>query len=139
MVLETFFFFFCFLSSILQVKHSRTSSPSSYERDFHDLVDVYARNRKRTISEKRNNVMVPELEDAYDSSSSCASGDISATDVDGEVHLAKENGSVASKGKQMTVEYLEDDFDESTIVDDWDGTLSFHTCLSIFYCYNLII
>lgn len=83
--------------------------------------------------------MSPELEDAYDSSSSCASGDISATDVDGEVHLAKENGSVASKGKQMTVEYLEDDFDESTIVDDWDGTLSFHTCLSIFYCYNLII
>jgi len=41
---------------------------------------------------------------------------------DDEVYSVKENGPIASKGKEMSVEYLENDVDIFQGVDDWDGT-----------------
>lgn len=40
---------------------------------------------------------------------------------DDEVYSMKENGSIGSKGKEMSVEYLENDVDIFQGVDDWDG------------------
>ena len=48
---------------------------------------------------------------------------------DDEVYSVKENGSIASKGKEMSVEYLENDVDIFQGVDDWDG-------MSLFLFFN---
>lgn len=42
-------------------------------------------------------------------------------DID-EPYSMKENGSTAMKGKEMSIEYLENDVDVFHGVDDWDGT-----------------
>ncbi|KAK9292683.1 hypothetical protein L1049_020662 [Liquidambar formosana] len=117
------------------VKHSRTSSPSSYEKDFRELIDTYI--KKRVIGRKKQNITSKVTDNASDNSSSTADGSISDADrmsvsdvdndeddyVDGnddEVDSMKENGSSTSKEKQMSVEYLEDDVDVFQSVDDWD-------------------
>ncbi|XP_059438054.1 ATP-dependent DNA helicase Q-like SIM [Corylus avellana] len=114
------------------VKHSRTSSPSSYEKDFRELIDIYV--RKRKSAGKKQTVISQELDDASDGSEN---GSISEADRsspndldniedsysgsdDEEVYAVKENGSIASKGKEMSVEYLENDVDIFQGVDDWD-------------------
>lgn len=118
----------------LQVKHSRTSSPSSYEKDFRELIDIYV--RKRKSGDKKQTVISQELDDESDGSDSDSISEadrISPTDLnniedsysgrdDDEVYSVKENGSIASKGKEMSVEYLENDVDIFQGVDDWDGT-----------------
>lgn len=52
---------------------------------------------------------------------------------DEEVYAVKENGSIASKGKEMSVEYLENDVDIFQGVDDWDGM-----SLLVFFFFNKI-
>uniref|UniRef100_A0A5B6ZVB9 ATP-dependent DNA helicase n=2 Tax=Davidia involucrata TaxID=16924 RepID=A0A5B6ZVB9_DAVIN len=117
------------------VKHSRTSSPSSYEKDFSELIDTYVRKKKSV--EKKHKMISPDLEDASGNSSSTSNGSISEADEmsqgdvdniedgvssenDDEASPAKEDGSTASKEKKMSVEYLEDECDLFQDVDDLD-------------------
>lgn len=123
-----------FTCCYLQVKHSRTSSQSSYEKDFRELIDIYI--RKRKTRDKKQTIMAQEVDDVSDVSDHASLSEADETspndldDVedscsdrnDGEVYSTKENGSTASTGKEMSVEYLENDVDIFEGVDDWDGT-----------------
>lgn len=108
------------------VKHSRTSSPSSYAKDFQELVQVYS--NKRTASERRQFLGKEDLENASGHSSSTttdSSGmyNMEDDDLDGEDHEANSLNKIgpnASKEKQLSVEYLEDDFDDIQTADDFD-------------------
>ncbi|XP_041022267.1 ATP-dependent DNA helicase Q-like SIM isoform X2 [Juglans microcarpa x Juglans regia] len=123
-----------FFRSNLQfsVKHSRTSSPSSYGKDFCELIDIYV--RKRETGYKKQIIMSQELGGASDGPDiSCiykadgiSRNDLNHTedsnsdrDID-EPYSMKENGSTAMKGKEMSIEYLENDVDVFHGVDDWD-------------------
>ncbi|KAL0005982.1 hypothetical protein SO802_013543 [Lithocarpus litseifolius] len=100
------------------VKHSRTSSPSSYAKDFSELIDIYV--RKRKTGEKKETIISEELDDtSYGSDSYEIEDSYAGGDVD-EVDSTEENGLTASKGKEMSVEYLENDVDVFQSVDDWD-------------------
>lgn len=61
-------------------------------------------------------------------------------DID-EPYSMKENGSTAMKGKEMSIEYLENDVDVFHGVDDWDGTdlLLFFHCLVFFFTTVLLL
>lgn len=114
------------------VKHS-TCSFFSYENDFCELVELYssktaARNRKqgfqwpslKGVSGCSSNTTNSSMSEA---SSACASDEDDDTfDVNGETHSTSEDGSQALKGKELTAEYLEDDFDDLQTVDDFDVT-----------------
>lgn len=114
------------------VKHCRTSSPSSYGKNLSHLIGIYA--GKKKSNEKKWSSIAEELDDCSDSSAdnSISDGDVSSPndmnrieddccDVDGdELNLTKENGSTASREKEMSIEYLENDVDVFHIVDDWD-------------------
>lgn len=118
------------------MKHSRTSSPSSYDKDFKELIKIYAFSRK----EKRNRPtkILDDIED--NSHSSCRAVDSSFSDadealesdfsnsedecVDGDdidASVANENPCIPSEGCRLTVEYLEDEVDIHHGVDDLDG------------------
>ncbi|XP_058002817.1 ATP-dependent DNA helicase Q-like SIM isoform X2 [Hevea brasiliensis] len=101
-------------TATIQVKHSRTSSSTSYKKDFCQLIDIYARkrkngNKKQTISN-------------CSGSSISEADECSDVDDDDEVHLTKEDGSTASglERKELSVEYLENEVDDFQSVDDWD-------------------
>ncbi|KAA8545162.1 hypothetical protein F0562_019949 [Nyssa sinensis] len=117
------------------VKHSRTSSPSSYEKDFRELIDINTRKKKSV--EKRDKMIAQDLDDASGNSSSTSNGSIfeademsqgdvdniedgASSENDDNVRSAKENGSTASKEKKMSVEYLEDECDLFQDVNDLD-------------------
>lgn len=114
------------------VKHCRTSSPSSYGKNLSHLIGIYA--GKKKSNEKKWNSIAEELDDCSDSSAdnSISDGDVSSPndmnrieddccDVDDdELNLTKENGSTASREKEMSIEYLENDVDVFNTVDDWD-------------------
>ncbi|KAL7227532.1 hypothetical protein ACSBR1_022397 [Camellia fascicularis] len=61
-----------------KVKHSRTSSPSSYEKDFCELVDIYT--RKKRPDKKKHNVMLQDLEHDSDSSSNTSNDSVFEAD-----------------------------------------------------------
>ncbi|KAJ9681906.1 hypothetical protein PVL29_018003 [Vitis rotundifolia] len=116
------------------VKHSRTSSPSSYEKDLSELIDVYTKSK---VGEKKQKIFSQDLDDASDDSTSSADRSLSEADRmspsdvenngdgysgenDDEANSSQENGSAASKQRQMSVEYLENEVDLFQSVDDWD-------------------
>lgn len=118
------------------MKHSRTSSPSSYDKDFKELIKIYAFSRK----EKRNRPtkILNDVEDNSHSSCMAADGSLSDVDealesdcstsedecIDGDdidASVANENSCIPSEGCQLTVEYLEDEVDIHHSVDDLDG------------------
>ncbi|CAL5391610.1 unnamed protein product [Camellia sinensis] len=118
-----------------QVKHSRTSSPSSYEMDFCELVDIYT--RKKRPDKKKHNVMLQDLEHDSDSSSNTSNDSVfeadrmspsfldnivddSFSENDDDVSSSKANQSTASNEKKLSVEYLEDECDLLMGVDDLD-------------------
>lgn len=106
----------------LQLKHSRTSSSSSYREDFQQLIDIYGK-KKKTNWMKQTTLMKQtrspqEVEEQSDSSF----GSVSASDDDDEVKSIEEHVSTASRGREMTVEYLESEADIFQNADDWDGT-----------------
>lgn len=121
----------------MQVKHSRTSSPASYQKDFCQLIDFYV--RKGTASEKKKTVIFPDLDDQSDSSSTCSTSGADRTSPiydleDGDID-ANNDKITSTREKEMSVEYLENDVDIFRSVDDWDGTIlsfalsiSFHGC-----------
>ncbi|XP_059648491.1 ATP-dependent DNA helicase Q-like SIM [Cornus florida] len=112
------------------VKHSRTSSPSSYEKDFCELIDVYT--RKEKSYKKKQNMISQDQGDASDNSTSNLYGSIYEADhgdsiendpsfgSDDEVSFRKGSCSTSSKEKEMSVEYLEDECDLFQGVDDLD-------------------
>ncbi|KAK3200246.1 hypothetical protein Dsin_023661 [Dipteronia sinensis] len=112
------------------VKHSITSSPASYKKDFCQLIDIYI--RKGKTSEKEKTSVLQELDDQSDSSASIGiSGpdrispnynieDGNIDEDDDEVNSTMENVPNASWEEEMSVEYLENDVDVCQNVDDWD-------------------
>ena len=97
--------------------------------DFCELIDKYV--RKRKTGDKKQTIISEEFDDTSCGSDNCSISeandlnDIEDSYTDGdvdEVNSTKENGSIASKGKKMSVEYLENDVDVFQSVDDWDGT-----------------
>ncbi|KAK9136923.1 hypothetical protein Sjap_007517 [Stephania japonica] len=111
------------------VKHSITSSPSSYEKDFSGLIDSYAKNK---LSNKKEHCSISYgSDDEYDSDSSLNEdgmplsnerkvGDFDSNGNDAEINSADENGVGTSEERQLTVEYLEDELDCIKNVDDFD-------------------
>ncbi|XP_048226180.1 ATP-dependent DNA helicase Q-like SIM isoform X2 [Ricinus communis] len=114
------------------VKHSRTSSPSSYEKDFRKLIDIYVRKRNagtktqrmfsKVVNDCSGNAADQSLseEDVFSSSGMISTEDECSDVDDDEVTLTKENGSTASEGKRLSIDYLENDVDIFQNVDDWD-------------------
>lgn len=104
-----------------QVKHSRTSSAASYKNDFQELVDTYT--RKQKCGEKKSLNSIQELHSAYtleaDNGMSDAESDDS--DRDDDLHMKNKKCSRIAKGKEMSVDYLENEVDVFRSVDDWDG------------------
>ncbi|GAB4835804.1 hypothetical protein Ancab_039514 [Ancistrocladus abbreviatus] len=114
------------------VKHSRTSSPSSYEKDFHELFEVYSSKRSDGGGKRCTNLQGLQNQSDLsssntDDSTSGAEGiclseinnmDGSNFDGNNEVNSSMKNDSSAPKEPQLSVEYLEDDFDKA--VDDLD-------------------
>ncbi|PRQ42244.1 putative DNA helicase [Rosa chinensis] len=113
-----------------RVQHSRTST-SSYENDFYDLIDMYT--GKRGKGEKKQMIISEEVNEALDSSSNSSMSEadcISEHDLDNiedgnsdrydEASSLQENGSSASKGRELSVDYLENDVDIFQSVNDWD-------------------
>ncbi|XP_062084805.1 uncharacterized protein LOC133790961 [Humulus lupulus] len=101
-----------------KVKHSRTSSPLSYEKVFHELIDQYARKGKPGVKKQ----IISPLE--FSGSSvrileAVAVSDNDLTDVEDsysdrydETYSSEHNDA---KGKEMPIECLENE------VDVWDG------------------
>ncbi|CAL5378788.1 unnamed protein product [Camellia sinensis] len=117
------------------VKHSRTSSPSSYEKDFCELINIYT--RKKRPDKKEHNVMLQDLEHDSDSYSNTSNDSVfeadgmsqsfldtivddSFSENDDDVSSSKANQSTASNEKKLSVEYLEDECDLLMGVDDLD-------------------
>ncbi|GFZ02986.1 RECQ helicase SIM [Actinidia rufa] len=117
------------------VKHSRTSSPSSYEKDFHELINIYT--KKKRSDKRKNSVILQDLAHDSDSSSNTSNGSIFEADTvsqseldnidndsffenDADISSTKENQSTAAHEKKLSVEYLEDECDLLQGVDDMD-------------------
>ncbi|GAB2287320.1 hypothetical protein Dimus_039820 [Dionaea muscipula] len=109
------------------VKHSRTSSSRSYENDFHELVEMYS--KKTMVSDNRRSSASHDLEDVSDVSSSTTDGGMTGASADAheitDDGTSKDVSSSMKKGsgapmKELSVEYLEDDFDDAQTVDDLD-------------------
>ncbi|XP_050380916.1 ATP-dependent DNA helicase Q-like SIM [Argentina anserina] len=113
-----------------RVQHSRTSI-SSYENDFHDLIDMYT--GKRGQSEKKQTIITEDVHQLLDSSSNSSMSEadcISENDMDNieddnsdrydEANSFHENGPSTSKGRELSVDYLENDVDVFQSVNDWD-------------------
>ncbi|XP_052193548.1 ATP-dependent DNA helicase Q-like SIM isoform X2 [Diospyros lotus] len=118
------------------VQHSRTSSPSSYEKDFRELISIYS--KKKMSDKKKHDAMLQELEYGSDSSSNTSKESLYKADTtsqsdlnnieddaffendDDGISLTKANWSTAPNEKKLSVEYLEDESDMLEGVDDLD-------------------
>ncbi|KAL9261653.1 ATP-dependent DNA helicase Q-like SIM-like protein, partial [Drosera capensis] len=109
------------------VRHSRTSSPSSYQNDFSELIEVYS--KKTNLGNTVASVATQDQEDASDVSSGTTDDRMSEADerksADGSSHSddlssSMKNDSRAANAKELSVEYLEDDFDDVQAADDFD-------------------
>ncbi|XP_023732187.1 ATP-dependent DNA helicase Q-like SIM [Lactuca sativa] len=109
------------------VKHSKTCS-SSYEKDFHDLIETYTRNQKHS---KKNILISPAscssvgttsqdetIKNWLDCTEERASSE--TDDDDDDVDISLPNKSL--KRKELSVEYLEDECDLLLDADDLDVT-----------------
>lgn len=103
--------------------HSRTSSPSSYVKDFQELVKVYTSKRTLKGSSHCTSNVTEDFENGLEHSSNTStdSSDDELDDQDKELSSLKQHGFSASKERQLSVEFLEDDFDEIQTADDFDG------------------
>ncbi|VFQ65728.1 unnamed protein product [Cuscuta campestris] len=99
------------------VKHSRTSQ-SSYAKDFKELVQVYS--SKRAIGKMNHFVGKEDSNSSSDSSGMNITEDDSFDLEDYELNSLNRIAPTVSKEKQLSVEYLEDDFDDIQTADDFD-------------------
>ncbi|CAH9075950.1 unnamed protein product [Cuscuta epithymum] len=114
------------------VKHSRTSSWASYQKDFHEIISIYS-----TKKFKRNTLHSPDLDDASVSSISTSEyitsevdplhennpnnfNDEAFSENDEDICFPRRYDLPASKEKKLSVEFLEDDCDLIQDVDDLD-------------------
>lgn len=135
----TFFFY-------LQVKHSKTSCQSSYEKDFQELIGTYTSKRMAVMRE--SSTIIHDSEGESNSSDGSANGSMSdAVDMHpsdyensdsdqiygngSEGSMANKNAPAVSKKNKLSVEYLEDELDICDSVDDLDGI-----CLLIFIIWH---
>lgn len=118
--------------SFAQVKHSKTSSVSSYERDFRELISIYSNKGSDQLKSVTN------LQDEIFSGaiSNWANVNISDGDISSSSDSDKEDTQHAFNGgkfrsvklklprvKKLSVEYQEDEGDFLQQVDDWDGNI----------------
>lgn len=114
-----------------QVKNSRTRDPFSYEKDFRELIDIYAR---KNTSDVTQDLISPEL--IYASDNSCSTSTDSSFEsfdvLDGieddplcgsSNRVSFQTAKSVLKERNMSVEYLEDECDLLKDVDDLDGKL----------------
>nr|GMD07873.1 ATP-dependent DNA helicase Q-like SIM isoform X1 [Ipomoea batatas] len=115
------------------VKHSRTSSLASYQKDFQEIISTYSTMKKF----RKNNLISPDLDDVTaisSSTSDCSIPELEAlleNDVDNinddafsenddEIGLPMRHSLPASKERELSVEFLEDESDLFQDVDDLD-------------------
>ncbi|KAG6586250.1 ATP-dependent DNA helicase Q-like SIM, partial [Cucurbita argyrosperma subsp. sororia] len=112
------------------VKHSKTTSPSSYRKDFSDLIDMYAGNRrsgnkKQTIiSHKLDSVLHCSTDNSVREADRKSPDDVEESDDSDsdrdDIDSEEECLPTSSAGRTMSVEYLENEVDVFQSVDDWD-------------------
>lgn len=120
------------------VKHSRTSSTSSYDTDFCELIKTYTTTRvvNRKVANPISNDIEDDSDNSYDSSDDSLSNEdeTSLTDTEGleddnidgstsndaDVNSPVVNSSASFKGRKLTLEYLEDELDVNLDGDDFD-------------------
>ncbi|XP_065854428.1 ATP-dependent DNA helicase Q-like SIM [Euphorbia lathyris] len=118
------------------VKHSRTSSPSSYDKNFRQLVGLYAgkgkngskkqSNVSKVFNNFSNNFADSQILETNRSSpndmdsTEYESSDVDDDDDDDEVHSINKSESTASDRKELSIDYLENEVDVFQSVDDWD-------------------
>ncbi|CAL0320970.1 unnamed protein product [Lupinus luteus] len=106
------------------VKHTRLSQ-ASYDKDFHELVEIYGRkqytdeNKRGLISKDSDNVSNSDTDgdspyNKDDNEDDYADRDINVIDSGNRENIRK--------GKELSVEFLENDIDDFQSVDDWDVT-----------------
>lgn len=124
------------------VKHSRTSSVSSYEKDFSELINLYTKNKKSFQK------MIPNNLDDSSKNSSSPNGSTSGIDLmcsnaheSDDYELSDDDDFLASsKEEELSVQYLEDDCDRVQGVDDLDvsfGESCGHSSLNSRICGTL--
>ncbi|KAK7269357.1 hypothetical protein RIF29_22082 [Crotalaria pallida] len=106
------------------VKHSKTS-PASYDKDFHELIEVYG--RKQYTDESKEGLMSTDSDDVSksdtDSDSPYDKDEDHEDYADKDINVADSgNRENIRKGKELSVEFLENDIDDIQSVDDWDVT-----------------
>lgn len=118
------------------MKHSRTSSTSSYDKDFRELIQIYAtsKEKKRKTPSKLLNYEKDHTQISrktfYDGFSDEGEASVSGftesedecSDQD-DTYASLENGNstLSPGGLELTAEYLEDEVDVFHSVDDLDG------------------
>ncbi|WCJ43113.1 ATP-dependent DNA helicase Q-like SIM [Euphorbia peplus] len=117
------------------VKHSRTSSHSSYDKNFRELVGLYngkgdngftKQSMSKVFSNCSDNIADSHiLEINRSSPNEVDSSEYESSDVDddaaaAEVHSVNKSESTASGRKELSIEYLENEVDVFQNVDDWD-------------------
>lgn len=111
-----------------QVKHSKTTSVSSYSKDFHEILDAYG--SKTPKSGKK--VVLDDWEEELDGfGSSIDAGDSDLTiianyksdETDEDISDGKSrNFEVFTKKSQLSIQFLEDEHDACQDGHDLDGT-----------------
>ncbi|KAH9755197.1 ATP-dependent DNA helicase q-like sim [Citrus sinensis] len=101
-------------TATIQVKHSKTSSRASYKKDFRQLIDIYT--KKKKTGEKEKSAIPQDLDYQSDTSSSSSMSEESRISPNiGDGYYYDEDVGNSPMGKEMSVEFLENDS-----VDDWD-------------------
>ncbi|PWA82395.1 RECQ helicase SIM [Artemisia annua] len=107
------------------VKHSRTSSSYSYERDFRELIETYTSNQKNSKKTHlpQENVSVGTCS-KEEKNKSWLDGveERASSESDDDITLPNKSFAPASMQKELSVEYLEDECDQYLDVDDLDVT-----------------
>ncbi|KAJ0976263.1 hypothetical protein J5N97_018228 [Dioscorea zingiberensis] len=120
------------LFAIDEVKHSRTSSLSSYEKDFRELIETYV--KEKVVRIKKTGRSHAADEDSYISRSSntiSSEGEEAfpsdrnhGDDLHGanghDIDSTDDESAFSCEENELTVEYLEDELDNPLHVDDFD-------------------
>ena len=108
------------------MKHSRTSSASSYKRDFSELIEAYTEGKRNRVqfgilnNESSRDHLHPCEDQGSDAEHPVS--DYSSVSSSSDEHSVDDNGFLSSSD-QMTVEFLEDDLDLAAF-DNLDGIAS---------------
>ncbi|KAL5701202.1 DNA helicase [Ranunculus cassubicifolius] len=108
-----------------QVKHSRTGSMKTYQKDFHELIEAYGTKRTIFSNAPGNDLDASDHELDYSDTSDAeeiAHGDLQNSEDDFDGNDAMGGPKLTSKEQELSVDYLEDDFDVIQSVEDFDVT-----------------